>query len=162
MSWSQDAATEIAHLHRTGILPIPTHSKLTHYTRARTLHLLKLTMVSAIARTGSKLIELVDVTRALAWLLEAERLMPDIFREMIGKSDTQVLEEMHYFVTAVWAKEKTRQVLGETIRRFLLQRVPHEKVETLIMAAERANIIARVAGTQDSWVPRPKYEHGME
>lgn len=162
MLWDPEAMERIAKWHKAGGPPRPEHSKLVHYNNSRTMLLVKLCIVSAISRRGQLLIEDIDVRRATEWLLDAERLMPDIFREMIGKSDSQVIEELHYYVTSLWAKAKDRQVQGDSIRKFLLQRVPHEKVETLLMAAERANILARVAGTHDSWVPRPKHEHGME
>jgi hypothetical protein len=162
LQWEEDAAQHIAKWHSAGGPPAPEHSKLVHYVRARTLHALKLASVSAVARTGKLVIGLPDVKRAIAWLLEAEETMPDIFRAMIGRSDTQVIEELHFFLTSMWVKEKQKPQDGGVLRRFLLARVPHEKVETLIGAAERANIIARVGGTQDSWIPKPKHEHGME
>lgn len=160
--WDPEAMVRIKNWHRAKGPPKPEHSKLAHYNNSRTMLLVKLCIVSAISATGQLLIMDSDVKRALGWLLEAERVMPDIFREMIGKSDSQVLEELHYFVTALWAKDKQKPVRGDLVRKFLLQRIPHEKVESLIMVAERANILARVAGTQDLWLPRPKHEHGME
>lgn len=162
--WDPEGRDAIAAWHKAKGPPRPEHSKLVHYNNSRTMLLAKLCIVSAISRSGEKLIMVEDVRRAIGWLTEAERVMPDIFREMVGKSDSQVLEELHYFVTAMWAKEKgpSKSVRGDLVRKFLLQRAPHDKVESLLMVAERANIIARVAGTMDSWVPRPKHEHGVE
>lgn len=160
--WDPEGMERIALWHKQGGPPKPEHSKLVHYNNSRTMLLVKLCIVSAVSRSGQLTIVDLDVKRALEWLLIAEKSMPDIFREMIGKSDSQVIEEMHYFVTSIWAKSKNRQVQGDTIRKFLLQRVPHEKVETIIQAAERANILARVGGTADSWVPKPRHEHGVE
>lgn len=166
MKWTQPAADLLAEWHRAGGgkggLPIPTHSKLEHYSRSRTMHAIKLTIVSAVSRTGQLVIELADVRRAIAWLLEAEVLMPDIFRAMQGKSDSQVIEEMHYYVQAQWARDRKGTVSGDSIRRFLISRVPSDKIEGLIQVADRANIISRVAGTSDSWVPRPRHEHEVE
>lgn len=166
MKWTQEAAELLAEWHRAGGgkggPPVPGHSKLEHYSRSRTMHAIKLTVVSAVARTGQLVIELVDVRRAIAWLLEAEALMPDIFRAMQGRSDSQVIEEMHYFVQAQWARERQTAVSGDSIRRFLISRVPSDKIEGLLQIADRANIISRVAGTADSWVPRPRHEHEVE
>lgn len=145
-----------------GGLPIPQHSKLVHYLRSRTQLVLKLCIISAISRSGLLVIEDLDSRRAISWLLEVEVLMPDIFREMVGRSDVQVIEEMHLFVQALWAKDSRKPVQGDLIWRFLAQRVPSERVGRVLEVAERANIIARVAGTMDSWVPRPRPEHGME
>ena len=162
LRWTQDAAEHISQWDAAGGPPQPTHSKLSHYIRSRTMMVLKLACVSTVSRTGQLILELADVKRAIAWLLEAERGMPDVFREMIGKSDSQVIEELHYFLTNAWNKNRQQPVNGRAMWSFLMARVPSEKVEKIINTAERANIIARVAGTQDSWVPRPKNEHGVE
>ena len=163
--WTEDAAEALAEWHRSGAgkggLPVPEHSKLEHYSRSRTMHAIKLTMVSAIARTGELVVELVDVRRAIAWLLEAEALMPDIFRAMAGRSDVQVLEELHYFVQQQWMRNRQQAVSGESLRRFLAARMPHDKIESLLSMADKTSIVARLAGT-DTWLPRPKHEHGVE
>ena len=107
-------------------------------------------------------IELADIRRAIAWLTEAEQWMPDIFRAMIGRSDRDVMDELHLFVTAKGSTAKGRQVSGEVIRRFLLERVPHEKVETILAASDRAGLVVRVAGTQDTWLAKPRYNTAPE
>lgn len=163
--WQQEAFDLVAEWDREGQgkggSPIPTHSKLSHYLRSRTHHILKLCLISAVSRSGALVVEHGDAVRAIAWLTEAERSMPDVFREMLGKSDTQVIEETYYFVQALWAKDRQKPVQGELIRRFLLARAPHDKIESLMQSADRAGIIVRQAGT-DLWLPRPRQEHGME
>lgn len=162
MLWDPQGAERIADWHRAKGPPRPEHSKLVHYNNSRTMLLTKLCMVSAISRTGDLVIDDLDVRRGLEWLIAAEKLMPDIFREMIGKSDTQVIEELHLFMTSIWAKNKMAPVRGDLVWAFLSQRLPSEKVEKVLMLAERANIIQRVAGTQELWKPVPKYQHGVE
>ena len=122
----------------------------------------KLATISAISRTGRMVLEVEDTRRAVAWLTEAEALMPDIFREMIGKSDAQVVEELHFFLMQQYRAGKNKPLPGRTLWNFLHIRVPSEKIQRIIEVAERANIIAKVAGTEDLWIPRPKAEHGME
>ena len=162
MNWGEGALEYLNDWHMKGGPPAPTHTKLSHYVRSRTLHVIKLALTSAVSRTGHLLVELADVKRAMAWMLDAERVMPDVFRAMTGKSDKQVLEELHLFMHAMYARNKHKPVDGAIMRQFLLDRLPHDKVESMVMASERANIIARVAGSQDSWIPRPRYEHGFE
>lgn len=162
MSWTPESAARFDQLHMAGIPPAPGHSKLQHYLRSRSVNLAKLATISAISRSRGLVIELWDIDRGLDWMLRAEAKMPDIFRDMVGKSDFQVIEEMHLFVTALWSKNAKKPITGDHIMKFLLQRVPSEKAEKVLAMAERANIIARVAGTQDSWVPRPKFEHTVE
>ena len=36
-----------------------------------------------------------------------------------------------------------------------------DKIEKILMMADRANIISRIAGT-DTYMPRPKHLHGVE
>lgn len=166
MDWSREAAEHIALWHREtaagkkpqGGPPAPTHTKLANYNRSRTVFAVKLALISAIARTGQRVIEMPDVFRGLHWLGEAETRMPDIFREMIGKSDQQVIEEMHYFVMALWAKKRQQPVNGERIMEFLLNRVPAEKAQRIMQVAQQANWIQRVAGTDNSWLPRLRLE----
>lgn len=157
------AAAELALWNREGCKPVPEHSKLQNYNRERKVRSVKFATISAIARSGKPIITLADVVRGRNWMLEAELVMPDIFREMIGKSDMQVYEEAHYFVTALWAKRKQKPVSGEVIMEFLLQRVPTEKAMKIMEGLERANYLQRVAGQDGWWVPRPKIEaRGVE
>ncbi len=162
LGWTREAAEAIADWDRVGGPPVPQHSKLAHYNRSRTQLVLKLIIISVLARTPKLLIELVDVRRAIAWLVDAERLMPDIFREMIGKSDSQLLEELHLYAHSTYIKSGKKPIYGQSLWRFLGERAPSEKIERLIMVAERSNMIARVAGADDMWIPRPKHTHGAE
>jgi hypothetical protein len=136
--------------------PTPTHSRLTHYNRVRTQNLLKLSLISAISRCQALLIEKIDVERGLYWMHEAERFMPDIFREMVGKSDKQVLEELHLFLIAYWQRNKRNPFQGDVLWDFLKDRVPSDRVGRMVEVAERSGLVARVGGTEDCWVPRPR------
>lgn len=167
LKWTQEAADCVAGWDRSGGdnrggPPVPSHSKLAYYNRTRTHTICKLCIVSAVARTGHMVIELADAQRALAWLLEAETVMPDIFREMVGKSDFQVVEELHYFLQSTWAKAKQKPVHSNLLYQFLGYRLPSEKVSRVLLLAEQMNTIARVAGTEDLWVPRPRQDHVLE
>jgi hypothetical protein len=156
MLWQREAAQKLTHWHQAGGPPRPSHSKLVHYNRSRSVFVAKLATISAISRTMEMRIELIDVERALEWLLQAEKLMPDIFREMIGKSDRQIIEELHFFVTQLWVKGKRNGgITSESIYDFLSHRCPSDKTEKLFQLAERSGIIARVGGTQDMYVPKP-------
>lgn len=155
-----EAEGEIARWHKAGMNPIPEHTKLEHYISRRVLHLLKLCMVSSAARSSDLLIELSDVSRARDWLLAAEQTMPDIFRAMVSRSDTQVIQELHFFLWQLYAKEQSP--IHETrLVHFLSTRIPSDKINKILEIASRANIIARSAGT-DAYVPRAKTEHGLE
>lgn len=159
--WTDDAKEAMSKWHRAKCPPIPTHSKLQHYATRRTLHTLKLCMIAAISRSGDLVIELQDFHRAQDWLLAAEQLMPDIFREMVGKSDGQVIQDLHYFMFQLYIKEK-KPLHQSRIVHFLQARMPSDKILRLIDIAERSQIIQRVAGTEDQYIPRPRNEWGNE
>jgi hypothetical protein len=101
-----------------------------------------------------------DVLRAKDWLLHAEEFMPDIFKEMVQRSDSQVIADLHFFAWKIYMKEK-RGVHKTRLFHFLQHRLPSDKIEKVLDIAEKANFFSRQAGT-DLYVPRPKTEHGLE
>jgi hypothetical protein len=160
MTFTPEAEAEIEAWVEGDCSPAPTHSKLANYTTRRVLHVLKLSIIAAVS-AGSDVIRARDFHRARTWLLDVEKTMPDIFREMVGKSDVQVIDELHFYTWQIWIKEKKAVHVSRLIH-FLQHRVPSDKVLRIIDIANKANIIQRLAGTEDQYVPRPKHEHGME
>lgn len=149
---------------RGGRRPEPTHAKLTHYLTSRYFQLMKLCIVSAASRgelypgfAEKPAIRVEDVKRAMEWMFSAEAVMPDIFRAMLGKSDKDVIDEMHLFVRAWMIREKNKAMPGAMIRQFLLDRVPHDKVESLLEIADKSNIVVRDAGS-DGWKAKARYD----
>jgi hypothetical protein len=164
MKWEPEAANLIRDWHMAGGPPVPGHSKLVHYLRRRTLHVVKLAMISAIAASGQLIIRTSDSRRALAWLLEAERYMPEIFRAMTGKNDAQVLEELQLYMLGIYArnsdearrkgKAEVEAIHESSLYAFLEHHVIVEKIEGLILQAEKSNRIVRIGGT-NTFKPRP-------
>jgi hypothetical protein len=159
--WSEKSAKVISDWHMEGGPPIPTHSRLKYYLPSRTVFLIKLSLISAISRTGGMIIEESDVKRAMKWLFEAEIRMPDIFRAMLGKSDSQVMEELHYYLTNEWMRNK-KGVRTTLLHHFLSQRVPSEKIAGIVQSSERAGMMMKSTENVDMWLPRPKHLHGVE
>jgi P2-related tail formation protein len=115
-------------------------------------------MISAVSRTGRiGTIDVVDVDRAIEWLREAESTMPDAFRAMIGRSDHQILEELYNHLVALYNMAKQNPIDESRLWSFLTQRVPSDKVQKILEAAERSNMITRIGGT-DKYTPRPRTE----
>jgi hypothetical protein len=160
-TWEDAAAKELQDWHFEGCPPIPTHSKLVNYNPRRSLHMLKLSMISAVSRSGTTHIVLDDVLRARDWLLAAEQIMPDIFREMVHRSDAQVIQDLHFFMWQIYAVKKVPMHQGLLIH-FLQNKVPTEKVMRVLDIAEKANIIARIAGTENMYIPRAQHEFGHQ
>ena len=166
LKWEPEAAQWISDWHMSGAPPLPQHSKLQDYNRRRTLHLLKLSTISAVAANAPH-IRLADVERARGWLFECEVLIPDIFRAMVGKSDQQVLDELHFYMLGVFRMHQGKPIREQAVYSFLMQRVPSDKIPRLIETAERSSLIERVAGTGGDGIPaqykpKPKHEHGVE
>lgn len=141
--------------------PLPDHSRLVHYNRSRMMLLIKLSIIAAVSQRAELVIRLPDVQRALGWLISAESLMPDIFQEMKGKNDREVMEEAHRFIVQAWSRGRSKPIRGQLISDFLSQRLPSEKVDRVWLLMERSDMIARVAGTDNMWVPRPKSSSGL-
>ena len=159
--WHQSAVVELNRWYTTGMEPVPEHSKLEYYLGRRLLTVVKLAMISSASRgTGEMIVELADLTRAKDWLFAAETMMPDVFREMVLRSDSQTIQELHFFAWKIWVKEKKPIHEGRLIH-FLSNRVSSERIEKVLGVAEKAGFFSRGAGTQ-LYTPRPKHEHGME
>jgi hypothetical protein len=158
LKWSPEAQKMLTEWHMKGGPQAPTHSRLEHYCRRRTLHAIKLAMVSSVSRANKvDIIETTDVARAIDWLIEAEKVMPDIFRSMIGQSDHEVIEELYNHMVNLYAMSKGKPIHEHQMISFLIRRVPSEKISAIISAAERANMITRIGGT-DTYRPEDRRE----
>lgn len=160
--WTPGAKLAMDVLYRSGLAPVPDHSKLANYLPRRILHVLKLIMVSGLSRSNSLRIDVEDVTRGFAWLIEAEKAMPDIFREMVQKSDNDIITELHFAMWRAFLLNKQAPLHQSMIWNFLQYRCPSEKIPRIIEVAERANFIKRHNLSNEHWIPQPKNKHGIE
>ncbi len=158
--WNDDTAAALEFWFNTDMKPVPTHSKLQTYNGRRNITIIKLCMIASAARSDSMQIEMEDYQRAQSWLLQIEALMPDIFRDMNGRSDTDVLEELHFFMWRKYCVDK-KPIHEATLYHFLGTKVPSEKIPRIIEVAERMNMMHRSAGSL-LWTPRGRQDHGME
>lgn len=162
LAWDVNAAMTIVKWLKEGAPPAPTHSKLTSYCARRGLHLIKLAMISSVSRTRKVgVIEPIDVTRAMTWLLEVEKLMPDVFRAMIGKSDHQIIEELYNHTVSLYAMSGQKPIDEHRLINFLMMRVPSDKVAKILEVAEKSNMIERIGGTS-TFRPKSRSEFGVE
>ena len=160
MKWDANAIAEMERWRKDNWAPVPDHPKLANYTPRRgTIFAVKLAMVAAMSRGEELAIRLQDVERARGWLLEIEDLMPQIFRDMIMRSDDQVMEETFQYTFEIYMKHRL-PLTSSLILRFLCQRTPAEKAEKILSLMEKSGIFERVAGTE-SYIPRARNMHGM-
>lgn len=152
MNFEPEARTHVEEWAQAGLPPIPTHGRLQNYNTRRILHFLKLAMISSVARGSDLVITMEDVSRAKHWLLDAEDRMGDIFRDMAGKSDNQVIQDLHDFMWRLYARDKKPIHLARIVG-FLSSKVPADKVMRVLDLCERSEVIQRDAGTTDMYRP---------
>ena len=160
MKWDGPAIREIESWIEKDCPPIPDHPKLANYLPRRgKIFAVKLAMVAAMSRGEELAIRLQDVERARSWLLEIEELMPQIFRDMVMRSDDQVMQETFQYTFEIYMKHRL-PLASSLILRFLCQRTPAEKAEKILSLMEKSGIFERVAGTE-TYIPRARNMHGL-
>lgn len=156
-TWTKNAIDEINAWHKAKGPPAPTHSKLLNYSGRRSVTAMKLSMISSASRGDSMIVTVEDFERAKDWLIQAEVVMPDIFRAMGQKSDSQIIADLHFHIYRIWssvALEKRKPVPEKEIYNFLHTRVPSEKIVRLIDVAEKSGYI-RKGMYPGEWIPNP-------
>jgi len=162
--WEPAAKVALRDWHLAGMPPIPQHSRLQYYNQRRILHTLKLCMIASFSRAIDLTVRLEDFNQARTWLLEAETTMPNAFRDMVAKSDSQVVQELHWHLWKNWgatAEERRKPFTEAQLYEFLRHRVPSDKITRILDVADKAGVIVRIAGT-NNWIPKRKDEHGIE
>lgn len=159
MKWAEAAEKAVEDWLDRDLEPVPEHSKMQHYNERRLLHVLKLSIISAVS-AGHEHIHLTDFTRARDWLLGAELTMPDIFRAMVNRSDRQVMDELHFFAWRIYVKDKT-PIHESRMHAFLSNRTTSEKITRILEIAVKANIFDFNPESK-TYRPRPKTDFGTE
>jgi Protein of unknown function (DUF3987) len=139
MQFTPESIEAIQAWAKSGFPPEPTHQRLQFYNARRLAHLLKLCMISSIARSSAKVIELEHYSEALDWLVEAETYMPDIFKSMVTGGDSSAMEETWNYVWTLYAKEN-KPISEHRIVHFLRERVPAHAVMRILDVMVRANM----------------------
>ena len=132
----------------------PSHTKLMHYNSRRTIHVLKLSMAVSASRRSTLQITEEDFTTALSWLLAAESVMPQIFREMTSGGQSDVMEEALNFIIL---SGKGKPVSEARLIQFLTQRLPASQIDYIINAMVKSEIIREDGPTAGLNIPgRPR------
>lgn len=166
MGFTEEARDEIVRWHNAGLAPAPQHLKLKHYVQRRILNFLKLCMVSSVSRNSSMMIEMEDVERARVWLLEAERTMPEIFKDMSGKSDRDVIQDLHGYVWQIYMAPDATGAPGKKpihlsrLHAFLQNRTPAYNIPHLIKTCVAGGILKEY--NIDLFIPGAQTETGWE
>lgn len=145
----------------------PEHSRLQHYASRRSVHVQKLAMISSVSSGKNLYVDIEDYERAHEWLSSAEAVMPDVFRAMAQRSDSQLMLDMHQHL---WMNHwnhilhsKRTSIENEILWKFLADRTTSNNIQNVINAAERSGLIRRdpkhPAAPNPRWIPKPLNEY---
>ena len=153
---TQEAADLLDSHYREDVAPQPTHPRLQHYVTRRVAHLIKLSMIAAVA-SFSKYIEIEHVERAYTWLISAEHQMEDVFTSMNSGGMKRVADEVWNFVYRLMVQQPNTYgkegVAEDMILRMLTTKVPSYEVERTMRILINAKILQR---TSDSGISKYK------
>ena len=139
MGWTEEYAKAMHNWKLLGFTPTPGHPKLASYCARRFSHLIKLSMVASIDRGNDLTLTVADFNRSMGWLLEAEVLMPEIFRIGSTSSDAKAIDDIAHFVS------KRGRVPEHLLIRYVQERVPAYAVLNVIGIMERSGQIKAVS-----------------
>ena len=143
IKFTQESAELMDKFHLSDGHPKPEHPKLVSYTIRRTVHLLKLCIVSSMSRSDELVVTEEDFQRGYDWLIEAEHMMPDIFKAMSQGGAGKIMEEAWYYIFTTYSKEQT-PVQKHRLIKFLQERVPVHNIETTINMMEQSKMIEKM------------------
>lgn len=144
--WSPAAQNVFTTWAKSEFAPVPPHAKLVEYNARRFLHMAKLSLISAMSNERM-VIEEEDARNGIDWLIEAEALMPEIFKEMAVHSDGEVAREMHMHAYALYTQAK-KPIPYSSLASFLMTKVATRDIKRIIENANEAGMFKRVAGTE--------------
>lgn len=155
--FSTEAASAINAWHMSGGQPLPDHPRLRNYNTRRTSHLLKLCIVASASVSDARVIELAHFHAALDWLIEAEVLMPDIFKAMVVNADMKAIDECWHFAYVTFMKEQ-QPIAEHRLISFLQERVPVQNVKKMLELMEASHILEKklVGDVGYAYQPKPR------
>lgn len=138
---TEDFKVAINQWREKGQPPTPNHPKLLHYNSRRLAHLFKLCMISSADKGDSLILTMEDFHRAMGWLLEAEMLMPEIFKAGAIHADAKAMDEIYHFLL-VGGGDKG---LGEhQVMNFAKERLPIYSCHNAIKVLEGSGLIKSI------------------
>lgn len=155
ITWDQDAADAIDDWYMADMPPTPKHGRLTSYNARRPVHFIKLCMIYAMS-ANRMTVSMEDFNNAKRVLLEAEAVMPQIFKEMLVSDHAAQAEELYNFVLELWLKS-SKPVPEHTIVRYLQDRVPANTILFHMQAAIDSRRIRSIT-TERPWLFEPNLD----
>lgn len=143
IAFTKGAAALMNEWHLAGGPPVPEHPKLVSYVARRTVHMLKLCMLYSVSESDNLLVEEEHFIKALDTLVEAEAVMPDIFKAMTQNGDQRAIEELWYQCLQ-WYGPKKQPIPETRIIAFLSEKVPAYSVFKIIEVMEKGGALQEV------------------
>lgn len=120
--------------------PQPEHPKLQHYCTRRPAHILKLMMILCAAEGGGLKILPSHLQAALDLLHETEKVMPQIFQEMVTKGYADANDEAWSYAMRSWLAGGRKPIPESKMISFLIGKVPNAHIkptlETMVQAGQ--------------------------
>lgn len=150
MVWEKEAQNAIQRWIDDGYKPKPTHAKLNHYLPRRPIHLIKLSMIAAVADSNTLTVRKDHFYNALSWLLEVEALIPEIFNSVGVTDESHAVNDLIYRVQQQF--EKTKRGVSESfLYKFLQDRIPSYAIPKVIEVMVKSHKLAIVL---ENGIPR--------
>lgn len=145
IKWTPSAQEALQAWWAGGGKPRPTEMLLEHYCTRRDMHVAKLALVCALSR-GAQEIDLVDFQRAMEYMLEVEKDMPQAIA-MAGENPLTGVQT----AAALWVAEESARIGGpvaETaLRRHIARMVRPEQASLLINELIAQGLVALPRGS---------------
>jgi hypothetical protein len=125
--------------------PEPIHPKLFHYNGRRLVHILKLSQIFCASRQAGMTITLEDVVDAKNLLLATEKVMPNIFSEMVTSGVAELNIEFVNFAIAAYMKSGRKPVLERTLLEYMATKLPQIQLRpTLALLVQLGYLIPEI------------------
>lgn len=161
-TWSEDGKKAYRDWHLTGMAPMPTIAKLSHYNARRPIHFMKLCMVGSLDKGSDLIVTGEHVAWAKAQLLEIEAAMPEAFKDISSSSDYGHVQEIFEWLVQQCVK-LNRPVMEHELFHFASKKVPTQKIKGLIESMVQSNMIkvGPVVAHRLTYIPLGKDEHSQ-
>lgn len=131
MEFQPETIEAISRWYDAGGPPVPLHPKLEHYNTRRASKILKLSMIASVNERKDRVVTVEHFQTALGWLLEAEALMPEVFKAISYGGHEQIIKDLWFFCFDKYSKNK-KPVPKALVYEFLQRRLPAIQIEPMM------------------------------
>lgn len=119
----------------------PTHPRLQTYNVRRHMHVMKLAMIFSAAESSDMIVKDHHVQMAISTLAEAEKVMPQIFLEMVTSPDEAIINEAFNWLVSQYHSNGKKPIMPYQFMHFLASRVPANKIKYIVETMNQSEMI---------------------